>query len=310
MTHPESANPGPEPQGEGPKKSLGSGWSPLRFEGGAAGGPPDAADAPYVLDRLAVLTHEMGNLLDGSLRTLELARRAVDRSAHAGETQSGELGEALRRIDVVQTSLARMADLVTSSMRPAVSAIGTSLLGPSTPVTTEEAVAHAMDVVRPIAEERGVRLSVELAAPAGQAMAGPIYTVVLNALWNAVDSIELACKRDPASPRAGEIEVLVRPEEPLPGESGQRMVIEIRDDGVGPPPSTPTPRLFDHGVTTKPEGQGIGLSLARSVVRELGGVIELNPRPDRMGRPRPGATLRVSYPLPTERHASLGREER
>jgi len=279
---------------------------PLRRAAGAPGESPDGADAPYALDRLAVLTHEIANLLDGSLRTLELARRAMDRSQSVG---SDETVEALRRIETVQTSLGRMADLVAASMKPAVSAIGSSLLGPRTPITLGEAIGHAVEVVRPRADERRIAIEASIAADVSGVEAGPVYPIVLNGLHNAVDAVLAAPGSGEAHEPAGRIEVRARRVEGAAFGEADRVVIEIIDDGVGLPTEAPATRLFEHGYTTKPEGMGIGLALSRSIVRELGGVIELTPRPERTGSVRPGAILRTVYRPPSGTHAPMGRAE-
>ena len=282
--------------------------NPLRRGPGSPGETPDGADAPYVLDRLAVLTHEMANLLDGSLRTLELARRAMNRS---DASEADELSEALRRIETVQTSLGRMADLVAASMKPAVSTIGSSLLGPRSPITLSEAIGHAVEVIRPRAEDGNVSLSVALDDDAGALEAGPIYPIVLNGLHNALEAVLSAPSSSSKEPHdaAGSIEVRARRVSGAAFGESDRVVIEIIDDGVGLPAEAPAVRLFEHGYTTKPDGMGIGLALSRSIVLELGGVIELLPRPERTGQPRPGAVLRTVYRPPSGRHAPMGRAE-
>jgi signal transduction histidine kinase len=55
---------------------------------------------------------------------------------------------------------------------------------------------------------------------------------------------------------------------------GEDVVIRIADDGPGIPASVVT-SLFDPGVTTKPSGTGLGLALARRLVREAGGDIRV-----------------------------------
>lgn len=58
-----------------------------------------------------------------------------------------------------------------------------------------------------------------------------------------------------------------RPKRPLPIE------ICIVDNGPGAPPEL-VDHLFDPFVTTKPEGQGLGLALADKLVRDMGGLIQ------------------------------------
>ncbi len=58
---------------------------------------------------------------------------------------------------------------------------------------------------------------------------------------------------------------------------------------------------FDFGFTTKPGSLGVGLALAREVIREIGGMIELGHRDERRGSKRPGAVLRIAYPVPRDK---------
>ena len=150
-----------------------------------SGDPPSGFDAPYLLDRYSVLTHELANLLDGSLRTLLLAQRSLDDS---GDPQTNEADRLRRRLDTVQQSLARMTDLVRASAAGSDASIGAHSLGPRAPSTIAEAAHHAADVLGPIADERGVELTLSIQPEASVLPAQPLYTVVLNALRNAIDA--------------------------------------------------------------------------------------------------------------------------
>jgi two-component system NtrC family sensor kinase len=81
---------------------------------------------------------------------------------------------------------------------------------------------------------------------------------------------------------------------PLAGEGqGERsVVIEIVDHGCGIPPEH-LPRLFDPFFTTKPVGQGtgLGLSVSYGIIRDHGGVIEVDSAPGR------GSTFRILLPV-------------
>lgn len=66
--------------------------------------------------------------------------------------------------------------------------------------------------------------------------------------------------------------------------------IEVVDSGPGVPPEMED-RLFAPFVTTKHKGTGLGLPIARRVVRDHGGEIEL------VNRPAPGACFAILLPL-------------
>lgn len=253
----------------------------------------DPEDSPPVVERLEALAHELGNLLDGSMRTLLQAERSL------GDAEGGAVDDARRRLDTVRGSLERMADLVHAAMRGTPGLIGSRTFGPGRPVTLAEAIRHAADVVRPDADDLGITIDLRLDAGAETAGSGPVYPIVLNGLRNAVEAIA-ACRPSAEGKPGGCIEVhaSVSP-------AGRACVL-ILDDGPGLPTSNGE-GLFRHGFTTKPGGRGIGLSLSRSVVRELpDGAIELRPRTDLADRARPGAALEVRWIVRAEDRRRAG----
>lgn len=264
----------------------------LRRSNRPAGDPPDAADGPFVLERMTALSHELNNLLDGSMRCLSLARRAL-----TGDTSDqDQLDAARRRIETVYTAMERMADLVHAAMKGSASVVGSPNLCPKNPITIDEAIRHAAEVISPEAEERAVTIDIAIAPEIAQLPSGPIYSVIVNALRNALESIA----RTTTEKRAGgRIEVSARLKALTPNDDpGIALVlIEVRDDGRGLPSVGDPNVAFDFGYSTKPGSLGVGLALSREVIREIGGMIELARRTDRTATPRPGAVLRICYPV-------------
>lgn len=282
MSHPEERKPNSDRR---PPRALPApSW--------ASGDHPDAVDGPFVIERLTALTHDLGNLLDGSLRCLGLARRSLARRVGGIDAASND--EALRQIDTVYGALERMADLVQAAMRGSASVVASPAVSPRRPFTLHEALLHAARVLAPMAVELRTKMEVACADELASATAGPIYTVILNALRNALESIQ----RVPDHHRRDGGRVDVRAWTRTSGGGQRFIVVDVLDDGAGIHSVGEGVRAFDIGVSSKPGGLGVGLALSREVVRELAGTIELRPRMDIADPVRPGAMLRVTYPWP------------
>lgn len=251
-------------------------------------GPEDASSGPIAADRLTVVAHELRNMLDGSMRWLGLAAAALPAGEVAAEAD--KLAAAREQIVTVQCTLERMSSMVNAALRSKGVPIGSPLLGVSQAISLAVAVDHAMDVVRPLATERGVQIRLSIEPEAGCIPAGPMYTVVLNGLMNAVQSIGRAAERDRLNP-GGVVEIGVRLD-----AGRDEVIVDIADDGAGLEPGVRGERAFEHGVTTRPDGYGIGLAIARQIVESMEGIVSLGERDDRAGSARPGAVLRVRIP--------------
>lgn len=243
----------------------------------AALGAPCSGNAviasDHATDRYAVVAHELANLLDGSLRWLNLARTRLlaDPGATSQDAATEQLGH-------VTHALERMADLVEAMMRPGAGHMST-LFG--SPRTMLDAVEHAVATVRPLAEERKVAIALRADPALAQVAAGPLFTVVSNGLRNAVEAS--------ASGRTVELHARLYPSDSAFAEVG----VDILDEG-GVFPAVFGDCVFDFGFTTKEGGSGVGLSLARDIVLELGGKISLAPRSG--ANTASGAHLRVRVP--------------
>jgi PAS domain S-box len=93
-----------------------------------------------------------------------------------------------------------------------------------------------------------------------------IKQVLLNMVKNAIDAIQ-----DTGDQRKGLIELSSRKE-------GRFALIRIRDNGKGMDRATLS-RLFDPFFTTKEEGTGLGLSVSYRIIRNHGGMIEVQSTP-------------------------------
>jgi signal transduction histidine kinase len=297
----------------------------------------DGMDAAFAVTRLGGLVHELANLLDGSKRHLDLARRDVAAPVGAAppvlsgpkivappgapvgpacaptvvpEPEPAPASDLSRRLDVVGRAMEQMSCVVKRVLAGIAPDAGAGAsAGAWAAWSLAEAIEHAAEVLRPLASEHDTDITTAVDPRLEMAPAGSIYMVITAAVRNSVEAI--AKRRQLAKGTSdvarGRVEIAARLDDADPQRPYIRM--EIRDDGIGPPAHA-GPRgeqLFSVGFTTRAGSLGIGLALAREIVRELGGTIGLTARftPALCDGSR-GAILSVSYPVGPA--ARLGRE--
>lgn len=108
-----------------------------------------------------------------------------------------------------------------------------------------------------------VTLTIEPELPRVRGFGGELNQVWLNLIDNALD----------AAPASGDVEIGA-------GRRGDRVLVRVADNGPGIPPEL-RDRIFDAFFTTKPVGQGtgLGLDIARRLVRKNDGDIEVESEP-------------------------------
>jgi signal transduction histidine kinase len=126
------------------------------------------------------------------------------------------------------------------------------------------------------AREKGVAVAIdtEVSLPKVRGFAAELNQIWGNLIENALD----------AAPRYGCVDVVARRE-------GEHVVVRVIDNGSGIPAQI-RERVFDPFFTTKAQGQGMGLGLdiARRLVRHNVGVIEFESQPGR-------TEFRVALPM-------------
>lgn len=128
------------------------------------------------------------------------------------------------------------------------------------PVHLGELVAEVLELHEGVARQRGVRLVAPTAEADVRCDPRKIKQVLINLVQNAIE----------ASPRGTEVRVELEHE-----ADGAR--VRVLDQGSGLAPGA-SERLFTVGFTTKDEGSGIGLALARGLARQHGGELALEDR--------------------------------
>ncbi len=120
-----------------------------------------------------------------------------------------------------------------------------------------------------------------------------------NLVKNATESVEAAAEAPDREPDwQGMVETVLR-------RDGDRVAIEVIDNGLGLPKQNRT-RLLEPYVTTKgAKGTGLGLAIVQKITEQHGGTLSLEDAPHAEGRQR-GALVRIL--LPTRERATLGTE--
>jgi signal transduction histidine kinase len=124
--------------------------------------------------------------------------------------------------------------------------------------------SSVLSLVLPDAVRRNILIRTSLDPSLPRASADPVHLqqVLLNLVINAMDSM----KSTPLEQRVLEIRT-----ERVPG-AHPHLTVTVLDKGEGFEPAKKD-KLFDSFYTTKTEGLGLGLSIARSIVRMHGGAI-------------------------------------
>lgn len=213
------------------------------------------------------LAHDLRNDVTGARMAVQLHRR----SCRQGDAES--LDVALRQLALTEEHLQRfLAAGQPEQLKPV-------------PCRIAETVEMAVQLIDPACKHRKVELTVAPHESAGveassatlEADPEQLRHVLMNLLLNAVE----------AAGSGGWVRV----------EYGETTASECRvrvlDSGAGPPADF-VERLFEPFSTTKPEGVGLGLAVARRVAELHGGRLDYTRRD--------GATcFELTLPLPTRR---------
>ncbi len=232
-------------------------------------GDLEATEVRAWQDLVRVLTHEMMNSLTpiASLtRTAQGVLADLKEKINAQPDLVEEMQDAEMAIDTVarrSNSLLRFVERYrqfTSVPKPQLSRI-----------KVKEITERLQRLMAPAAESHGVSLEVLVLPPQLELVADGdmVEQVLINLLKNAVEAM-----RD-AEPRAQGRRIRLTAHL----DEGGHVVVSVADNGPGIPADV-AEKIFIPFYTTKRDGSGVGLSLARQIMLAHGGSINLSPDPD------------------------------
>ncbi len=206
------------------------------------------------------IAHNLRSPLTGIRGLAEMSRSQLDDAAAPPSLKADLIENQSRIIEAVDRFEAWLRDLL-GATRP-------TSVAPA-PGDPREWLERIVKAYLPAAQARGVAVRLEQDNAPHAAMFDPAQMeLAMGAvIANALDAAGLAA--------SGQREVQVRSTvECEPGQAGQFWELRVSDTGPGVPAGL-RERIFAPYFTTKREGTGIGLALARQIVRAHGGELRL-----------------------------------
>jgi signal transduction histidine kinase len=194
------------------------------------------------------LIHEIRNPLSTLSMNLQLLAEDFEGADDAKSRRAG------RRIETLLAETKRLEILLSDFLK--------YLKGAKpqlTPVDLNALIGEIAEFIRPEAEKKGitVRTALGVGRPVVQADANLLRQAILNLTLNGCDAMS----------EGGELALET---EAINGAA----VACISDTGCGIPPEV-LPKIFEPFYSTKPDGTGLGLSVARRIIHAHGGGIEI-----------------------------------
>jgi signal transduction histidine kinase len=210
------------------------------------------------------VAHDVNNALGAVLPLVQQMRAELTE----GRADAASLAEDLRQIEgSIQTSR-RIFGGMLSFARGAVRDAGGA--------DVRQAIDNTRAILKEGLRRRGIEVAVEVGdrLPSVPGSQGDLEQLLLNLLTNARD----------AMPNGGQLSVAARRSDP-------NLQLVVEDTGTGIPPEN-LPKVLEPFFSTKPEGNGLGLSICRSIVWQMQGKLEIS------STPGVGTRVTVLLPLP------------
>lgn len=216
-----------------------------------------------IANLLRGVSHDVNNALGCVLPLVQQILADIESNGLQGDTLSGDLQQIEQSIQTCRRIFGGMLALARDASQGNIQA------------NVRRALDSALAVLRDGFERQGIRLDIQFAdlVPNIQAGQGDLEQLFLNLATNARD----------AMPKGGVFSIRTE-------TRGEHVAILISDTGCGIPVEIMS-RIQEPFFTTKKNGNGLGLSICRSIVWNAGGQMDIK------SEPRAGTQIRVLLPI-------------
>jgi signal transduction histidine kinase len=212
------------------------------------------------------VAHDVNNALGAVLPLVQQMRAELA----AGKVDAAALTEDLRQIEgSIQTSRRIFGGMLSFARGAAQSTSGADIW---------RSIDNTRAILKESLRRRGIELSVaiERGLPSLPVAQGDLEQLLLNLLTNARD----------AMPQGGQLTIRAR-------RSEQSIALTVEDTGVGIP-AEHLSKVVEPFFTTKTDGNGLGLSICRTIVWQLQGKLDIS---STLGV---GTAVTVTIPVPAQ----------
>jgi signal transduction histidine kinase len=192
------------------------------------------------------VAHDVNNALGAVLPLVQQMRTELD----AGNIDAAALADDLRQIESsIQTSRRIFRGMLSFARGSA-----------SSGANIKQAIDNTRTILKEGLQRRGIEVTAEVESelPSIDGSQTDLEQLFLNLLTNARD----------AMPQGGRLTITAQ-------RSGSTLQLAVADTGVGIPPEH-LPKVLEPFFSTKPDGNGLGLSICRSIVWQLQGKLEIS----------------------------------
>ncbi|MFM8706446.1 MAG: ATP-binding protein, partial [Planctomycetia bacterium] len=196
--------------------------------------------------------HELRHARTGARLANALHRRRCP-AAPAGAPADDSLAVAGRQLDILEEEV---RGLLALAKPPAGSNQPAEPKPPAEPIRLDRLLAEVRNLTAPRCDHAGVRMTCDL--PVGLSVCGrhdAVRAALVNLVLNGID----------AAGRGGSVRLSA-------AAAGPSIILAVEDSGAGPPAAI-RDTMQEPFVTSKPEGIGLGLAIARAVAEEHGGTL-------------------------------------